>query len=251
MRICGLLLVMLALTLPSLGAGAQHFYACFYSRSAGQDLELNLLNVSTAPSEYQVRVYDAWGDLLWEVQGQLNPFDAAFYRLGKAVEEGDTNWGVVSVVSQERLVLGLEYSIRGQVHSIDIVDQEVAGIQTGSSYLTAAYHTNITDALTSVVVMNPWDQEITGHLVVYKSDGSSLYDADLSLSAHESTSLNLAQLVGHGSRHWGLVEVITQNGGVVLACKYLKGHVLQVENVIGSEVSPGEGTPAPAPYKED
>jgi hypothetical protein len=146
------------------------------------------------------------------------------------VPEGDVNWGVVTVTSQERLIL-LEYLLRGQLHSIDIVSQEVITPESEMSYQIGAYHTQASEAFTSLLVMNPLDQTAAGRLVVYKNDGALVYESEITLAVHESNSYNLAQFVGQGSKLWGFVEVVTEEGSVVVACKYLKEGILQVVNV--------------------
>jgi hypothetical protein len=210
---------------------AQHSYAFFYSRAAGQDLEITLLNTAAAQTAYLINAYDAWGTPLWKQSGSLAPHDAAFYLMSANVPEGDVNWGVVTVTSQERLILGLEYLLRGQLHSIDIVSQEVITPESEMSYQIGAYHTQASEAFTSLLVMNPLDQTAAGRLVVYKNDGALVYESEITLAVHESNSYNLAQFVGQGSKLWGFVEVVTEEGSVVVACKYLKEGILQVVNV--------------------
>lgn len=249
-----LLLIGLVLLTFAGWVGAQNLYAFFYSRSAGQDLEINLINLTATASQYTLTVYDAWGDELWAAQGELAPYDATFHPLGRVVPEGDTNWGLGLVVSEQPLLIGLEYSIDGKLHSVDIVDTPLPAIPAGTSTMLGAYYTQVGESISSVVVMNPGGQEVLGKLTVFKSDGTPLQEVDFTLAPYESSAYNMAQLVGQGSRNWGLVRVAVQDGYVVLACKYLKDQVLQVKNVSGIyslTVAEPQGAPATPAQKED
>ncbi|MFC2105448.1 hypothetical protein ACFLS5_01755 [Candidatus Bipolaricaulota bacterium] len=242
-------IVVLAVSASSFAAD-QSIYAFFYSRSSGQDAEINLVNTTAETSEYVVRAYDAWGALLWEKAASLAPYDAAFYVLGEVIPEGDSNWGVVVVISQQALVIAGEYSIQGLLHSIDVISQPLAIPEAATGYINSVYHTEASDGATSLFVLNPWSQEIAGRLTVYKSDGTPAFSTEVILAAHESNSYNLAQLVGQDTRSWGLAEVTTSGGSVVIACKYFRSGILRVENnaqnrpiaVTGSEAT--SATPA-------
>ena len=229
-------------------AHAQNIYAFFYSRTGGQDLEVNLLNTSSSPSNYLINAYDAWGNALWEETGTLAPHDATFRTASDAIPEGEGNWGVMIVVSQERLTIGLEYSLQNRLHSIDVIGHALLIPEAGSSYRIGAYHTEVADTVTSLFVMNPWPVEIEGRLVVYGNDGAVVHQEELTLLPYESDVYNLADLAGQGSKTWGLVEVAVDDADVVLACKFLTNDVLQVKNL--SAVWP-ISTPADSTTPED
>ena len=232
-------------------ANAQSLYAFFYSRAAGQDLEINLLNPAATQTNYLINAYDAWGNAVWEETGTLAAKDASFYTISDAIPEADSNWGVIVVASQERLMIGLEYSLKGRLHSVDMIGHALLVPEAGTSYQIGAYHTEVSDAVTSLVVMNPWAVETTGQLVVYGNDGAAIYQAELTLSPYESNAYNLAELAGQSSKTWGVAEVTINQASVVLACKYFKDGLLQVENfaevwpvtVAPTSSTPGESTP--------
>ncbi|MCR4392535.1 MAG: hypothetical protein NUV94_07225 [Candidatus Acetothermia bacterium] len=241
-------IVILIVGLVFVGALAwgQHFYAVHYSRAGGQDLEISLCNTTGKDSSYTIRAYDPWGKPLWEATGVLRPHNAAFHLIGNQVPEKETNWGVLVVDSQEPLVLGLEYSAKGRLHSVDIVSTVVPAREAGTAFQVAGYYSQVPDSFMALAVMNPWDQAVSGRLVVYKSDGSVAYQGDISLAAYESNSYSLAKLVGEDVTLWGLVEVVTDGAPVVMAAKLLIGGVLQVKNVIGAlrvVVQPAAPTP--------
>jgi len=234
-------------------ANAQSFYAFFYSRAAGQDLEINLLNATATQMNYLINAYDAWGNAVWEETGTLASHDAAFYLVGNVVPEGDSNWGVVTVASQEPLVIGLEYSLKEQFHSMDVVATELAIPEEGMKCCLGSYYTGVSDSMTSLILMNPWGVPASGQIAVYKNDGTMVYETHVDLSPYESNSYNLAQLAGQGSKLWGLVDVTVDQGGVMLACKLFKGGLLQVKNVCAAQLKPAESTAeSPEPTgKED
>lgn len=223
--------LLLGLLVFGVAAQAEHSYAFYYSRAAGQDLEITLLNTTTTASTYRIDVYDAWGTPLWEQTGSLSAHDAAFYLTGASVPEGGVNWGVVTVVSEAPFVIGLEYYLRGELRAVDVVTRELTAPEGEAVHQIAAYHTQVPGAFTSLLVMNPLDQPASARLIVYKSDGTPIHETAIELAAHESNSYNLAQTVGQGSRLWGLAEVIVEEGSVVVACKYLTEEILQVVNV--------------------
>lgn len=236
-------------------AHGQNIYAFFYSRTGGQDLEVNLLNTSNGPTNYLINAYDAWGNEVWEETGTLAPHDATFRTVSDAIPEGEGNWGVMIVASQERLIIGLEYSLQDRLHSVDMIGHALLVPEVGSSYRIGAYHTEVSNAATSLLVMNPWPVDIAGRLVVYGNDGAVVHQAELALLPYESDVYNLAELAGQSSKTWGVVEVTVDGASVVLACKFFKDDVLQVKNLaeVWSISAPADSS-APedsAPNKED
>lgn len=247
-------LLVLGLLVVMLFASGQHRYAFHYSRAAGQDLEINLCNTAAKESSYTIQIYDPWGKLLWEGNGTLQPYDAVYYLVSNCVpEEKETNWGVVIVDSQEPLVLGLEYYVKGAVHSVDVVDTEIPAPEAKAVFRTVSYYSQIPQAFTAIVLMNPWNQAVSGRLVVYQSDGSIANQMDFTLKAYEANSYSLAKLVGEGSKLWGLVEVLTNDGPVVLTCKFVISGIVHVQNMVGAQrvgtSAPSTTTPPP-PKKE-
>jgi len=235
---------------------AQQLYAFYYSRSPGRDVEINLLNTTSEPTQYQVHAYDVWGNQIWEATGDLAAKDATFYLLSEQIAEDAANWGVLTVTSAERLVIAPEYFVNGQAVAFDIINRAVSGTTAGSAYQLVLYHTEVAESNVGLIVMNPWDQEVSGRLVIYRSDGSPLGQAELKLTAYEAKFFNIAQLVGQGSRNWGVVEVVVNQRPVVAASTRLMGGGIQIKNVTEAwtveEVSP-TGTPGVVtpPKKED
>jgi len=239
-------------------ASAQELYAFYYSRSPGRDMELNLMNTTSSQVQYEIRAYDAWGNQVWETTGDLAPKDAAFYLLSEQIPEDASHWGVLTVVATERLVIAPEYYVNGQPMAFDLVISSVSPVQEGSAYQLTLYHSEVTESGTGLVILNPWDQEVSGRLGIYRSDGSILGTTSFTLKPHESTFLNLVLLVGQGTRNWGLVEVATNDRSIVAAIIRVVGGAMQVKNVTQAQlvaaISPTE-QPAPEvetpPRKED
>ena len=161
------------------------------------------------------------------------------------------------MVSTERLVIALDYYVNGEPAAFDLITRAVPDSQTGSTYQLVLYHTEVTELGTALILTNPWDQEVSGQLVIYKSDGSRLGVTDLTFSPYEAKFVNLGQLVGQGSRNWGVLEVVTQDRSIVAACVRVMGGAMQVENVAEAwtveaaqpvVTPPGPETP---PKKED
>lgn len=237
-------------------AHGQSIYAFFYSRTAEQDLEINLLNTSSNPTNYLLNAYDAWGNGIWEETGTLAPHDATFHTASDAIPAAEGNWGVIVVASQERLIIGLEYSLQDHLHSVDMIGHALLVPEVGSSYQIGAYHTEVSSAVTSLFVMNPWPVEIAGRLVVYGNDGAVVHQAKLTLLPYESDVYNLAELAGQSSKTWGIVEIVVDDANVVVACKFFKDELLQVKNLaeVWSIISAPTDSSTPeesAPDKED
>ena len=208
----------------------QHFYAFYYDLSGGQDLSVNLLNTMASDSAYQLQVYDVTGTLLWSKAGSLEAYEADYYVLSDYVPSGTNSWGVVTVESDDLLVIGLEYLADGVVVSLDTVSQEVPVLEQGTPYWLGAYYTQAEEITTGVVIMNPWSAPTSATLTVYNPTGEILYQQRVSLGAHESTFLDLETAVGTGGLIWGLVDVKISGLAVVLALEYY-GEVLDVKNV--------------------
>jgi len=225
-----------------LAVSAQHVYAVYYSRSPGQDLEVNLINATASDNTYEITAFDVLGSTSWEATAQLAPSDATFYLLSEYLPEAAAQWGVLLIVSASELVLGLEYSFQGQLYAVEIVTDEVVIPSEETAYSLVAYHTAVSDAVTAAILMNPFLVDASGRLIVRGADGSILHQADVSLSPRASDILNLAEIVGQGARNWGAVELEIDEGMMILACKYFKSGIIQVANV--STARPAGSVPA-------
>ncbi|MBC7097668.1 hypothetical protein H5T52_00855 [Candidatus Bipolaricaulota bacterium] len=209
---------------------AQHQYAFYYDLSGGQDLVINMMNTMEESSAYLIEVYNAWGDLLWRKIGELAPYEAVFYRLGEFVAAEEMNWGVVTLASEQELVIGLEYLAGGELVSIDNISQEVPELEGGVPYWLGAYYTQAEGLSTGVVIMNPHDETTSVNVSLRNPNGELLYSQDIDLAPYESEFLDLEKLVGQGGLIWGLVDVQMEEKAVVVALEYY-GERLEVDNI--------------------
>ncbi len=224
------LMLALVLALGSILAWGQYFYAFYYDRSGGQDLEMNLLNTMPDPAQVRVNVYDAYGARLWARSQAVAGYGGAFVQLGRYVPEGNAHWGLVTVHSDAPLVLGLEYLLGGELVSVDHVNQTVPELNPGESYWLGAYWSQVGDASTGVIVLNPWDEVVACYVTIYRQDGAVLYEEELWLDPREATFYDLERAFGHGPFLWGLVDVEMAGKAVVVAVEYY-GRGLRVNNV--------------------
>ena len=223
-------LVLSILLVFGLWSFGQHFYAFYYDVSGSQDVSVNLLNTMGGDTGYVLKVYDAWGNLLWSKIGDLTAYEADYYVLSDYVPRQDTSWGVVTVESDNLLIIGLEYMADGTVVSIDTISQEVPELDPGVPYWLGAYYTQAGDVTTGVILMNPWEVAVSVAVSIYGPMGNMLYKMDVALDPHESEFIDLEAVVGRGGLIWGLVDVLMRDLPVVLALEYY-GEVLDVKNV--------------------
>ncbi|HEU68329.1 MAG TPA: hypothetical protein ENN53_03820 [Candidatus Acetothermia bacterium] len=218
------------LALGGVLACGQYLYAFYYDRSGGQDLEMNFLCTMPSPAQVRVSVYDAYGTQLWTRSQTLAPYGGAFVQLGRYVPAGDAHWGVATVESDVPLVIGLEYLLDGELVSIDHISQTVPELDPEESYWLGGYWTQVGDAATGIVVMNPWNDAVAYYITIYRQDGVVLYEEELGLGPHESTFYDLDGTFGHGAYLWGLVDVEMAGKAVVVAVEYY-GRGLEVDNI--------------------
>ena len=226
--VLGASLLLLAL---SAVASAQHMYVMYYSRSPQQDLEVSLVNATSNDAAFRIDAYDVAGTLTWQDTGQLAPHDSTFRVLSSVIDEDPAQWGVLLVVSDQEICIGLEYSFQETLYAVDLVMDEVTVPQDGTVYSLTAYHTEVGDAITALMALNPFSIEAHGLLNIYASDGSLSHQEELTVPGHGATIFNVAELVGQGSRNWGGVELLIDRGMLALSCKFLKSGIVQVDNV--------------------
>ena len=207
----------------------QHFYAFYYDLSGGQDLSVNLMNPMTSQSGYQLKVYDANGNLLWQKIGLLDTYEADYYLLSDFVPTDTNSWGVVAVESDELLVIGLEYLAGGTLVSLDTVFQEVPVLDE-NNYWLGGYYTQAEGTTTGVIVMNPWAAPTSVTVTVYNPLGKPLYQREVNLEGHASAFIDLEAELGTGGLLWGLVDVKMAGQAVVIAMEYY-GEVLDIKNI--------------------
>lgn len=212
---------------------AQHHYAAYYNTLGERDLELSLISTSPETTQYLISVHDAYGAEIWSYSGELGPGASDFVRLGDYVTGIPYAWGVVVVDSSTRLVLGLEYSLDGELVSVDTVSDEIPVLDSAEPFWLGGYYTQVGKASTAYIVMNPWSQIVTCAVTAYNSAGKAIHEQSFTLAPYESEVVNLTDAVGHGNLIWGLLNVRMQGRSVVLGFEYSGRGAgeLEVENV--------------------
>jgi len=246
-----LLVVITLVTIWGTTNFGQCIYAFYYSRSPGQSLKLNLINLASEVVQCQVRAYDAWGNRIWEARGTLKPKDSAYYSLGKVIKEADGNWGVMTVISTGRLLINVEYFIAGNLASVDTIAQELPFVEEGGIFQLGLYHLEVPEAkfFTGLIVMNPWNITVKGRLVLYDNEGKPLFQGKFELNPYESAFYNLIELV-ENAKAWGLAEILVEPVPIVIAGKYLYADTQRIENVVTNWRVPLGSEEQPVPKKD-
>jgi len=251
-------LFLLGLLVLGATAYGQHTYVFYYSRASGQDVVVNLLNISKKDSHYKLQIFDAWGKLLWEIENDLAPKDAAFYLISEYVSEDTGNWGIAQVKSTEKMVIAVEYYLNKSLLTIDAISQELFLSESeNGSYVVCVYHTEVPGTSTALILMNPLPKEVKGRLNIYKSDGTKIFQDSFTLAPFEAKFFNLLKIVEADTHMWGLLEIFAE-APVAVACKYFVGEAISVRNTLGKYISE-EGPLVPqgvpkgegVPQKED
>jgi len=203
-----------------LGAMAQVHYAFYYDLTAGQDVEINIMNPMFDPNDFALTVYDAYGAEIWSISGTLASAKSGYLVLGDHVPNVDYPWGVVTVDSTDRLIFGLEYYRNDQLVSIDSVVTEVPELNADEPFWLGTYYSQVGDSETAFIVMNPWPMTTSCRIQAYDSNGKNVYSQDFTLSPYESEYVDLTDAIGSDSSLWGLLDVTMQNRAVVIALEY-------------------------------
>jgi hypothetical protein len=216
-----------------LGAVAQFHYAFYYDLSGGQDLEINLMNTMPWPNEIVIEVHDAYGGLIWDSSGTMDGYATAYVRLGENISSSDYTWGVVTVGSTDRVIVGLEYFKDALLVSMDTVYDELPTIDASEPYWLGTYYTQVGDANTSFIVMNPWETTARCAVTAYDADGASVYSQEFVLGPYESEYVSLGGEIGTGGLLYGLLDMRMEGQLVVLALEYTgRGRSgLEIDNV--------------------
>ena len=219
--------------LVGLCAMSQFHYAFYYDITGGQDAEVNLLNPMFTPTRFVMTVYDAYGAEIWATSGSLSSAESGFVRLGESVPYDEFAWGVVVVESDDRLILGVEYSLNDEIVSIDTVVTEVPALNSFETYWLGTYYSQVGDSETAFIVMNPWSVETACTVAAYNSDSVQVYERDFVLGGHESEYVDLSSVLGSSGLLWGLLDVTMQDRAVVVALEYYgRGcSELEIDNV--------------------
>lgn len=208
------------LLLTGLVAVGQSYYAFYYDLSGGQDLEINLVNTMPWANEVSVVVHDAYGGEIWSMTAELSEYEPGFVRLGDYIESDSLHWGVVTVDSTDRLIIGLEYFRDDELVSVDTVYSEIPVLNPDEPFWLGTYYTQAGDAETAYVVMNPWSSTARCSVTVYDANGEWLYTQDFVLGPYESEYVYLRDEIGSGSLIWGFLDVSMEDVSVILALEY-------------------------------
>lgn len=215
------LTVFLALmVLAGVTAGAQYHYAFYYDATGGQDVEVNVLNTMPTNNSIALSVHDAYGAEIWSFTGELDGNGAGFISIGDYVSGADYAWGVVTVDSVERVVIGVEYFLDGEIVSIDTIDAEVPVLDPSEPFWLGTYYNQVGDASTAFIVMNPWASTASCTITAYNSNGGTVYDRDFVLGPYESEYVPLGDSIGSGTLLWGLLDVQMEGRAVILGLEY-------------------------------
>ncbi|MDD4903492.1 MAG: hypothetical protein PHX77_03230 [Candidatus Bipolaricaulis sp.] len=212
---------------------AQYHYAFYYNTLGERDLEINLISTVPDMSQYVISVHDAYGMEIWSYSGDLGPGAADVVSLRSVVAGIPNAWGVVTVDTSERFLIGLEYSVGGVLVSTDTISRDVPVLDPTEPFWLGAYYTQVREASTAYVVMNPWNETVTCAVTVFNSLGKRIDERTFTLAPFESEDVGLTPLLGHGSLLWGLLNVRMEKRAVILALEYTGRGAggLEVENV--------------------
>jgi hypothetical protein len=201
-------------------AVAQYHYAFYYDITGGQDVEINVLNPMFTTTNFAITVHDAFGEEIWATADSLASAQSGYLRLGDEVPYSDLAWGIVTVDSSDRLIIGIEYLLDYEVVSIDTVVTEVPALNPSETYWLGTYYSQVGDSETAFIVMNPWPEETTCTVTAYNSDAVTVYERTFTLAAHESEYVDLTSALGSGGLLWGLLDVTMQDRAVIVALEY-------------------------------
>jgi len=228
-----LMLALGVVVLVGLGAAAQFHYAFYYDTTSGQDVEINLMNPMFNTTDFEITVYNAFGVEIWSAVNSLTSAQSGFLRLGENIPYDEYAWGVVTVESTDRLIIGVEYLMDGQLVSVDTVVTQVPELLSSDTYWLGTYYSQVADAETGVIVMNPWPVTTACTVTAYNSQSYSVYTRDFVLAPHESEYVNLTSVLGSSNLLWGLLDVSMHGQAVVLAVEYYGRGAsgLEIDNV--------------------
>ena len=215
-----LVAIIVILMSAGLVAAGQFHYAFYYDLSGGQDLEVNLLNTMPWDAVLEMSVHDAYGGEIWSTMAELSAYEPWFIRLGEYVSSDVYHWGVVTVDSDTRLILGLEYFRDGLLISVDTVYNELLPLDPDEPFWLGTYYTQAGDADTAYIVMNPWSETARCTVDVYDANGDWLSTRDFVLGPYESEYVSLGDDVGWGGLIWGFLDVSMEDVSVILALEY-------------------------------
>jgi len=228
-----MMLVLAMLLLIGMAAHAQHHYAFYYDLTDGQDVELTISNPMFDVSQFAIAVHDAYGAEIWSAVEILASAESGFVVLGDYVPDVDYQWGVVTVDSSDRLIIGLEYYKDGQIVSIDTVVTEVPELNTYETFWLGTYYSQTAGSETAFIVMNPWAMTTSCVVTAYNNEGYSVFERTFTLSPYESEYVDLSDVIGTGIALWGLLDVTMEDRAVVIALEYYgRGcSELEIDNV--------------------
>jgi len=198
----------------------QFHYAFYYDLSGGQDLEVNLINTMPWENEVSMVVHDAFGGEVWSTAAELDGNEPGYVRLSENIATDVSHWGVVTVESSDRLIIGLEYFDEGLLISVDTVYSEIPELNPDEQFWLGTYYTQVGDAQTAYIVMNPWSSTARCTVTVYDANGDWLYSQDYILGPYEAEYVYLEDVVGSGGLVWGFLDVSMEDVSVILALEY-------------------------------
>ena len=215
------------------GASAQFHYAFYYDTTGGQDVEINILNPMFSSTDFVISVHDRFGTEIWTAIESLASAEAGFVRLGNSIPYDDYAWGVVTVDSNDRLIIGIEYLMNNQLVSVDTVVTEVPELNSFEVYWLGTYYSQVGGSETAFIVMNPWAVTTACTVTAYNKDSVSVYARDFILDPYESEYVDLTTAIGTGNLLWGLLDVRMEGQAVVVALEYYERGCsgLEIDNV--------------------
>lgn len=205
-------------------------YAFYYDLTEERDLVVNVMNTLPLDNMVTITVYTAFGEILWNSTSTLGGYVSTYVPLSRFIPTGQDHWGLVTIDATSPVLIALEYIANDALVSVNIISHPLPSFLEQASYWLGVYYNQVGRRTTRIVLMNPWAENTSCSLAIYRQDGNTIQEFSLTVLPYGSAYIDLGKILGQGGYLWGLVDIEMTERPLGVAVEYA-GEGVEIVNL--------------------
>ena len=183
-------------------------YTLYHDSTEGRRTVVVLTNLDDDEASTLLTAYDADGQVVARSDVPLDGFASEAVVI-EIDPEGEQAWGLARVETSGRLALTTWISLGDRWQSVENVTgslMPLADLEHDGYWMTANYASTM-NRTTLLLLVNPYDEPVSGEIYVYDEAGNRLSLRSFDLAAHTTAALLPVETQYADETTWGMLDV--------------------------------------------